>query len=112
MCPQPNHDRVPPAGGGSMDGPAAWRVLEETTAGGEAASPPPRTALPPTGRVLSVAALAVALLLAVAGIAIAVGGSEPQIDVDAGNPIGSDGVATTSSGSAPHPSAGLLVVDV
>jgi competence protein ComEA len=96
-----------------MDGPAAWRVLEETTAGGEArGGPPGRTAVPPTGRLLSVAALAIALLLAVAGIAIAVGGSQPQIDVEGGLPLASDGIAATSSGSRPHPSAGVLVVDV
>jgi competence protein ComEA len=96
-----------------MDGPAAWRVLDETTAGGEAGGAQPgRTAVPPTRRLLSVAALAIALLLAVAGIAIAVGGSQPQIEVDGGIPLASDGIAGTSPGSPPHPSAGLLVVDV
>jgi competence protein ComEA len=96
-----------------MDGPAAWRVLEETTEGGEPGEAPAgRTTFPPTGRVFSVVALAVALLLAVAGIAIAVGGSQPQVEVDGGAPLSSDGIAATSSGSPSHPSAGLLVVDV
>jgi competence protein ComEA len=95
-----------------MDGPAAWRVLEETAGDPGPGDPAGTTTVPPTSRVLAIAALAVALVLAVAGIAIAMGGNQPHVEVDAGIPRASDGTSATSSGPPSRASGGLVIVDV
>src|SRR3954470_13300375 len=104
----------PPAGGGWMDGPAAWRVLDETAgpAGSRVdgeASPPPSGV---TARVVPIAATAVASVLVVAGIFVTLSGGRATVDVEGDGPLASDAGAARASGAAPRGSAGTLIVDV
>ena len=96
-----------------MDGPAAWRVLEETAgpagSGVDGAASPPARA---TARVVPIVATAVAAALVVAGIVVTLSGSHPTVDVEGDGPAATDAGAARSSGVAARGSAAILIVDV
>jgi competence protein ComEA len=95
-----------------MDGPAAWRVLEEPAA---PAGSVPEAQGPPSGgssRLIPIVATVVAAALAIAGIFVSVSGSHPSVGVEGdGPPVGDSGGARPS-GALARASAGVLIVDV
>jgi competence protein ComEA len=95
-----------------MDGPAAWRVLEDPVEQRPAGPDGPAGGASGSGRLVPIVALGAAALLAIAGIILTVSGNHPTIDVEGGSAAASDVAAVDPSNGHSRSSAAQLVVDV
>ncbi|HET9614901.1 MAG TPA: ComEA family DNA-binding protein [Candidatus Limnocylindrales bacterium] len=97
-----------------MDGRAApWRIVElDAPSADGPRSAEPASAAADRGRLLPVAGIVAAAVLAIAAFLIAANGSDPTVEVRGDQPLASDGAAAGDATPAPRGSAGLVVVDV
>ena len=68
-----------------MDGPAAWRVLEDPVEQRPAGRDRPADVASGSGRLVPMVAFGAAAALAIAGIILTVSGNHPTIDVEGGS---------------------------